>query len=305
MGQYLLRRVLQSLVVVLGLTLIVFGIARLSGSPVDLMLPMGATAQQKADLTQQLGLDRPLPVQYVKFMTNALKGDFGQSIRFQTPALPLVVGRIPATLELALVSLLFAVAVGIPLGILAALHYRRAGDYLVTTGTTLGQAMPSFWLGIILILVFGVNLKWLPISGNNGIKSLIMPAFTLSIVPLVTIAKVTRSSMIGTLPQDYVRTARSKGLEWGHVVRHHALRNALIPVVTIIGVLLGQLLSGAVITEQIFAWPGIGRLTIESINARDFPVVQAVTLITSLAVVGANLLVDFSYSLLDPRIRRS
>jgi peptide/nickel transport system permease protein len=304
-GQYLLRRVLQSLVVVLGLTVIIFGIARLSGNPADLMLPMGAGAEQKAILTHQLGLDRPLPVQYAIFMANALKGDFGQSIRFRTPALPLVVGRIPATVELALASLLLAVAAGIPLGILAALHYRRAGDYLVTSATTLGQATPSFWLGIILILVFGVQLKWLPISGNNGIKSLIMPALTLSIVPLVTIAKVTRSSMIGTLPQDYVRTAQSKGIPWGRVVRHHALRNALIPVVTIIGVLLGQLLSGAVITEQIFAWPGIGRLTIESINARDFPVVQAVTLITSLAVVGANLLVDFSYSLLDPRIRRS
>jgi peptide/nickel transport system permease protein len=304
-GQYLLRRSLQSLVVILGLTIIVFGIARLSGSPADLLLPMGASPQQRADLVQQLGLDRPLPVQYVTFLAHALRGDFGESIRFHTAALPLVLGRLPATVELALASLLFAVAAGIPLGILAALHYRKAGDYLVTTGTTLGQATPSFWLGIMLILVFGVQLKWFPISGNVGIKSLVLPAFTLSIVPLVTIAKITRSSMIGTLPQDYVRTAQSKGLPWGRVVRHHALRNALIPVVTVIGVLLGSLLSGAVITEQIFAWPGIGRLTIESINARDFPVVQAVTLITSVAIVGANLLVDLSYSLLDPRIRRS
>lgn len=305
MGQYLLRRLLQSLVVILGLTIIVFGISHLSGNPADLMLPMGASPQQRADLIQRLGLDRPLPVQYITFLANAVRGDFGDSIRFRTPALPLVMSRVPATAELALASLLFAVAAGIPLGILAALRYRKAGDYLVTTVTTLGQATPSFWLGIMLILVFGVQLKWFPISGNVGFKSLVMPAFTLSIVPLVTIAKVTRSSMISTLPQDYVRTARSKGIPHGRVVRHHALRNALIPVVTVIGVLLGSLLSGAVITEQIFAWPGIGRLTIESINARDFPVVQAITLITSVAVVGANLLVDLSYSLLDPRIRRS
>lgn len=305
MAQYLLRRVLQSLIVIILLTMIVFVIARLSGNPVDLMLPLGASAAQRAQLTQELGLDRSLPVQYIKFIGNALQGDFGQSLRFRAPAMELVLQRIPATAELALASLLLAIAAGVPLGILAAIRYRRTGDYIVTTFVTLGQAMPSFWLGIMLILVFGVQLGWLPISGNKGISSLVMPAVTLSIVPLVTIAKITRSSMIGTLPQDFVRTAESKGLPWGYVVRRHALRNALIPVITVIGVLLGGLLSGAVITEQIFAWPGIGSLTIQSINARDFPVVQAVTLVTSVIVVGANLLVDLSYSLLDPRIRRS
>jgi len=296
---------LQSIIVIILLTMIVFVIARLSGNPVDLMLPMGASESQRTQLIQELGLDQPLPVQYVKFIGRAVQGDFGQSLRFRAPAMELVLEKLPATAKLALTSLLLAIAAGIPLGILAAIRYRRAGDYIVTTGVTLGQAMPSFWLGIMLILIFGVQLGWLPVSGDEGLSSLILPAITLSIVPLVTIAKVTRSSMIGTLPQDFVRTAESKGLPWGNVVRRHALRNALIPVVTVIGVLLGGLLSGAVITEQIFAWPGIGSLTIQSINARDFPVVQAVTLITSTIIVGANLLVDLSYSLLDPRIRRS
>lgn len=305
MGQYLTRRVLQSLVVLFGLTMIVFAIARLSGNPADLMLPLGASAEQKAQLTKQLGLDQPLPVQYAKFVANAVRGDFGQSTRFRAPAMELVLDRLPATIELALASLLLAMAAGIPLGIRAALKHRKPGDYAVTAFLTIGQAMPSFWLGILLILVFGVRLGWFPISGNEGLGSLVMPALTLSVVPLVTIAKVTRSSMIGVLPEDYVRNAKARGLPWAWVVRRYALRNGLIPVVTVIGIMLGHLLSGAVITEQIFAWPGIGRLAIESINARDFPVVQTVTLMTSVAVLGANLIVDLSYSLLDPRIRHS
>lgn len=303
MRRYLARRLLRSLVVLWGLTVVVFGIARLSGNPVDLMLPMGAGREQRAQLIHALGLDRPLPVQYLRFIGQAVRGDFGQSIRFQAPAMRLVLRQMPNTVELAAASLLLAVTAGVPLGILAALRYRSTTGYLVSGAIALGQATPSFWLGILLILYVGVRLRLLPFTGNEGLSSLIMPAVTLSLSPLVSIARLTRSSLLGVLPLDYIRTARAKGLAPAAVTCKHALRNGLIPVVTITGIHTGSLLSGAVITEQIFAWPGIGRLAVESIFARDYPVVQAITLITSVVIVGMNLLVDLSYSLLDPRVR--
>ena len=303
MRRYLLRRLLQSIVVLWLLTVIVFGISRLSGSPVDLIVPLGAGQETRERLITEFGLDQPLPVQYLKFVGKAVQGDFGESIRFRAPALELVLDRLPATLKLAAAALLFAVIVGLPLGLLAALNHGRKGDYAVTSLLTVGQATPSFWLGILLILYLGVELELLPIAGDRGLESLIMPAIALGVVPLVAIARLTRSSMIGVLREDYVRTARAKGLLRRRVLGRHAVPNGLIPVVTIIGVSLGELVSGAVITEQIFAWPGIGRLAVESINARDFPVVQAVTLVASAGVIVANLLVDFVYFFLDPRIR--
>jgi peptide/nickel transport system permease protein len=305
MTRYLVRRLLQGLLVLWLLTVIVFAISRLSGSPVDLLVPIGAGPETRERLIDELGLDQPLPVQYATFLGNALQGDFGQSIRFQAPALELVLDRLPATLKLAAAALLLATVVGIPLGFVAALAHGRKGDYAVTTLLTLGQATPSFWLGILLILYLGVELRLLPIAGDQGIESLVMPAIALSVVPLVSIARLTRSSMIGVLRQDYVRTARAKGLRRTRVLGVHAAPNGLIPVVTIIGISLAELVSGAVITEQIFAWPGIGRLAVESINARDFPVVQAVTLVASAGVVVASLLVDLVYLVLDPRIRES
>jgi peptide/nickel transport system permease protein len=303
MGRYVVRRLLQAVGVVFLLTVIVFVISRLSGSPVDLMLPQGAGPAQREALTRQLGLDEPLPVQYLTFLGNAVQGDFGGSVRFQAPALDLVLERLPATIELAVAALLLAVVVGIPLGTISALRQGKPSDYITTTLLTLGQAAPSFWIGILLILVVGVELNLLPFSGRTGPDSLILPAVTLSIVPLVNIARVTRSSMLSVLPEDYVRTARAKGLRRHTVVTRHVIRNGLIPVVTVGGVVLGQLLSGAVITEQIFSWPGIGSLAIEAIQARDYAVVQAVTLISAIFVIGLNLLVDFSYFALDPRIR--
>ncbi len=305
MTRYIIRRLLQSVVVLWLLTVIVFGISRLSGSPADLLTPMGAGPETRERIVRDLGLDQPLPVQYGKFVANAVQGDFGVSIRFRAPAMDLVLDRMPATLKLAFAALAIAIVVGIPLGTLAALHQGKLTDYAVITTLTLGQATPSFWLGILMILWFGVELGWLPIAGDAGLKSLIMPAVALSIVPLVSIARLTRSSVIGVLPEDYVRTARAKGLRRQRIVLRHVLPNGLIPVVTLMGVSLGELVSGAVITEQIFAWPGIGRLAIESINARDFPVVQAVTLIAAAGIVLANLLVDFLYFFLDPRIRDS
>lgn len=305
MIRYLLRRLLQAVLVVFLLSIVIFGIARLSGDPVDLLLPMGATKAQRLLLIHQLGLDQPLPVQYLKFLVNALHGNFGQSIRFQAPAMQLVLARIPNTAELAVAALVLAVVVGVPLGILAAVKQGKAVDSVVSIFAAFGQAVPSFWLGILLILYFGVQLGWLPIAGQSGFKSLIMPAISLSVVPLVSILRLTRSSVIQILHLDYVRTAEAKGLRRFTVLARHVLPNSMMPVITFTGILTGQLLGGAVITEQIFAWPGIGQLAIQSIEARDYAVVQAVTLLTSVIVVSLNLLVDFSYFLLDPRIRHA
>jgi peptide/nickel transport system permease protein len=303
MRRYVRRRLLQAGAVLLLLTVVVFGISRLSGSPVDVMLPQGSGPEQRAALVQQLGLDRSLPEQYWTFLSNAVQGDFGESVRFQAPALELVMDRLPATIELAFAALGLAVIIGVPLGTLAALRHGRPSDYVTTSLLTFGQAAPSFWVGILLILVFGVKLDALPFTGNQGLESLILPAVTLSLVPLVNIARVTRSSVLGVLPQDYVRTARAKGLREPAVVTRHVVRNGLIPVVTVGGIVLAQALSGAVITEQIFSWPGIGSLAIQAIQARDYAVVQAVTLVAAVFVVVLNLLVDFSYFALDPRIR--
>jgi peptide/nickel transport system permease protein len=217
--------------------------------------------------------------------------------------MPLVLGRIGNTALLALAALVIALVVGISVGVASALREGRATDQVASGLLTLGQAAPSFWVGILLILVFGVHLKWLPFIGKTGIDSLVLPACTLAIVPTVTIARVTRSSVLRVEPQDYVRTARSKGLRNGAVIRRHILRNGLIPVVTVAGVLAGELLSGAVITEQIFAWPGIGSLAIQAIQARDYAVLQAVTLLTATIIVVLILLIDFSYFAIDPRIR--
>jgi peptide/nickel transport system permease protein len=303
MERYLLRRLVQGIAVLWLLTVIVFVISHLSGNPVDLLLPQGATHAQRTALIHELGYDRPLPVQYWKFLSRAVQGDFGESIRFHDSAMSLVLSHMPATIELALSSLFLAVMIGIPLGTLAALNRGRPLDYAATTLLTFGQAVPSFWLAILLILWLGVDLQWLPIGGRNGFESLVMPALTLAVIPLVTVARVTRASVGSVLPQDYVRTAEAKGLRRRTVLGRHVVRNGLIPVVTVGGIITGGLLSGAVITEQIFTWPGIGWLTIQAIEARDYAVVQAVTLITAAIIVGLNLVVDFVYFALDPRIR--
>jgi peptide/nickel transport system permease protein len=303
MRRYLVRRLLQGVAVLWLLTVIVFVISRLSGSPADLLLPQGAPQSERVALIHDLGLDRPLPLQYLTFLEHAVQGDFGRSIRFQTGAGALVVSHMPATIELAVASLTLAILIGIPLGVLAALFRGRVLDYVTTTVLTIGQAVPSFWLAILLILWLGVDLRLLPIGGRSGFESLIMPAVTLAVVPLVTVARITRSSVSSVLPQDFVRTAEAKGLRRRSVLTRHVLRNGLIPVVTVGGIAMGQLLSGAVITEQIFTWPGVGWLTIQAIEARDYAVVQAATLLAAAIIVGLNLLVDFLYLVLDPRIR--
>jgi ABC-type dipeptide/oligopeptide/nickel transport system permease component len=290
-------------VVLAGISVLIFAVARLSGNPVDLMLPMDAPRETRVRLMQEMGLDAPLPVQYLRFLNSALHGDFGTSIRFRQPAFGLVLERAPATAELALASLAFGALIGIVLGVVAAVRYRSWPDTVVLGATSIGQSLPAFWVGILLALYFGVKLGWLPVSGREGLSSLVLPALSLGLLPVVSISRLTRSSMVDVLRQDFVRTARAKGLVESAVVYRHALRNGLLPVVTLLGLQLGGLLSGAVITEQVFAWPGIGRLAVDAIQNRDYPIVQAAALVGSTFIVAINLLVDFLYTWLDPRIR--
>jgi peptide/nickel transport system permease protein len=300
--RFILGRLLQSVGVLLLLSVVIFAISRLSGSPVDLMLPEGATEEQRTALVNRLRLDRPLWEQYLNFIGQAVRGDFGVSSRFHTDSLALVLDRFPNTAILALSAIGIAVVIGIPLGSLAALR-RGWLDQAISTVTASAQAMPSFWFAILLILLFGVTWQLLPISQFNSWASLVLPAVSLSLLPLVTVIRVTRSSVLSVVPQHYVDTAKAKGLPRRVIVWRHILRNALIPVVTVIGLLLASALSGAVITEQIFSWPGIGSLAIEAIKARDYSVVQCVAMLAGATIIIINLLVDISYRVLDPRAR--
>jgi len=303
MLRYMIRRFFQALVVLLGVSFVVFVIARLGGDPVGLMLGPEVQGPEREALRRQWGLDAPLYVQYLRFLIRAAQGDFGKSILAGVPATDLVLERLPATIQLAFFALLFATMVGIPLGVISALKHNTPLDYMGMAFTLLGQSLPSFWLGILLILIFGLKLRVLPISGRSGVLHMIMPGVTLGSGLVAAIARITRTSLLEVLGADYIRTAQAKGLgEWA-VTLHHVLRNALIPVVTIMGMSLAGLLSGAVVTEQIFAWPGIGRLAINAIHQRDFPVVQADVLFVSVVVVMMNFVVDILYTLLDPRIR--
>jgi len=297
------KRLLSAIIVIIGVTAIIFIISRLSGDPVDLMLGLEATPESRAALRHALGLDQPIHIQYLIFLVNAFKGDFGVSIRHGVPAMQLVLERLPNTLVLTLATIGLAVAVAIPIGIVSALKHNTVIDYAGMVFTFVGQSIPSFWLGILLILLLGVRLRVLPISGIGTPAHIVMPAITLSSFMLASLARLTRSSMLETLNRDYIRTAKAKGLRYSTVIIRHALRTALIPVVTVLGLQFAGLMGGAVITEQIFAYPGVGWLAIAAIYARDFPVVQAVVFVVSVIVVLANLIVDVVYTYLDPRIR--
>ena len=298
-----MKRLLSAIIVIIGVTAIIFIISRLSGDPVDLMLGLEATPESRAALRHALGLDQPIHIQYLIFLVNAFKGDFGVSIRHGVPAMQLVLERLPNTLVLTLATIGLAVAVAIPIGIVSALKHNTVIDYAGMVFTFVGQSIPSFWLGILLILLLGVRLRVLPISGIGTPAHIVMPAITLSSFMLASLARLTRSSMLETLNRDYIRTAKAKGLRYSTVIIRHALRTALIPVVTVLGLQFAGLMGGAVITEQIFAYPGVGWLAIAAIYARDFPVVQAVVFVVSVIVVLANLIVDVVYTYLDPRIR--
>jgi ABC-type dipeptide/oligopeptide/nickel transport system permease component len=304
MGAYIRRRLMQSVVVVWGVSVLVFFLLRLApGDPVSLLLVESASPEQIAEAKAKWGLDKPIPVQYAVFLGRALQGDLGDSLFFQEPAIEVLMARMPATLQLSAAALLFSLSVAIPIGMLSALKRDTFWDYLGTSLAMLGQAIPPYWLGIMLILVFSVALGWFPTSGRGTLAHLVLPAITLGSVLMALVTRLVRSGMLDVLGEDYVLTARAKGLRERVVIMRHALRNILIPLVTVVGLQLGALFGGAVITESIFAWPGVGRLALQSINARDYPMVQAAVLVISIVYVFLNLAVDLLYVYLDPRIR--
>ncbi|MCA8927873.1 MAG: ABC transporter permease [Alphaproteobacteria bacterium] len=300
---YIVRRLGQTVVTALFVTVIVFSLARLTGDPTILIVPTEATEQDIQFFRQQLGLDRPLYEQYWSFLSNTLQGDMGVSFRYRVPALDLVLDRLPATLELAFVSMLLATLIALPIGVLAAV---RRGSY-IDTGTrwfaTVGQSTPTFWLGLMLILVFSVDLRLFPTSGRGTWLHLVLPAITLGWYSSAAIARLTRSSMLEVMESDFVKFERLSGLPERVIVLRHALRNASIPIITYMALQFGVLLSGAVVTERVFAWPGIGQTVVAAISMRDYPVIQAAVMVTAILFLLLNLLVDLLYSWLDPRIR--
>jgi peptide/nickel transport system permease protein len=303
MTRYLAGRLAESVVTVWGIVTIVFFSLRLTGDPVLLLLPLGATPEQIARLRHALGFDRPLPLQYLSFVERVVRGDFGTSTQSGASALRVVLERLPATVELALLALLVAALLGGTAGILAAMRPNSLAELAAMGGSLLGQATPVFWLAIMLILVFSETLRWLPSGGRGGVAHLILPVFTLATYSSASIARLLRASLLEVKAQDYHRTAQAKGLPPWRIWIRHLLTNALIPVITVLGLQVGLLLGGAVITETVFAWPGEGRLIVQAILNRDFPVVQAAAFVFAITIVGVNLLVDLAYALLDPRIR--
>jgi len=291
--------------VLLLVSLIVFILVRVTGDPVALMLPETATAEDRAVLTEALGLDQPLYKQYITFLGSALQGDFGTSFRYGESALPLVLERLPASFELAVAAMIFAIIMAIPLGILSAVKRNTFTDLLISGISVIGKAMPNFWMGIMLILFFSVMLGALPVSGRGGIEHLLLPAFTLGIGIGAQMTRLVRSSMLEILNQDYILTAKSKGLRPFIIIMKHAFRNGLIPVVTIVGLQFTSLIGGTLITETVFAWPGLGQLLVTAVNTHDMAIVQASVFVIALIVIIGNLLTDISYRLLDPRIRYS
>ena len=300
---YVIRRAWQSLTILLGVSIVVFGLMHLSGDPIRLLAPIDTTAEELEAIRKLHGLDRPLPVQYWNFLTGVLRGDFGKSLRSGENALHLALERVPATGRLALTALVFSLIVALPFGVLAAIKRNTWIDRTVMGAALIGQSMPVFWLGILLILVFAVNLGVLPATGTRaGWRSLILPGITLGMFNMARTARLLRSELLEILQAEYIMTARAKGMTARIVLWRHAFRNAVIPLVTLIGLDLGALLAGSVITETIFAWPGIGRLSVNAIYGRDYPVVQATVLVVASIYVVINFLVDLSYAFLNPRV---
>ena len=303
MKSYILHRLFQALIVIWGISLITFSLLHLFRDPVLILLPPEATREDVALLRKEMGLDRPVIIQYIKFLSGMVRGDFGKSFVASRPALGLVLERMPMTLWLAASGLLLAMIISIPLGVLAAVKRNRLPDHSASVFAVLGQAMPLFWLDIMLIIIFAVKLQCLPASGAGSFRHIILPASGIAVSLLPILMRLTRSRMIEILSMDYIRTARAKGLRERTVLFRHALRNALIPVVTILGFQFGMLLGGAVITETIFAWPGVASLVVESIFNSDFPVVQAAVALFAVMIVMANLITDIAVAWLDPQLR--
>jgi peptide/nickel transport system permease protein len=303
MGRFLLGRVLQTVLSMLVVISIVFVLTRLSGNPVHLLLDVNATERDQQILMHHLGLDQPLLVQYGIYVKNIFLGDFGKSVLTRRPVTEHIWERLPATIELGLVAMLFSVLIGVPLGMYAAVRRGGVTDRAARVFAVLGQSMPTFWLGLMLILFFAVLLGVLPAGGRGGLAHLILPAFTLGYFTSAAILRLTRSSMLEVLGSDYIKFARLKGLHEQVVLWKHGLKNALLPVITFAVLLFVQFLGGAVVTETVFAWPGLGRLILESITTRDYPIVQAGVLVLSALYLIGNLLVDMLYSWLNPKIR--
>jgi ABC-type dipeptide/oligopeptide/nickel transport system permease component len=302
MSRYVLHRLGWAVVVLWTLTVVVFAVVHLSGDPTALYVGQEATAQDYAIMRHVLGFDRPLPQQYTEFLSHAVRGDFGLSLRMKQPTLPLVLERFPATLVLAIAAIGLAVALAIPLGVLSAVRHGSALDDLATVLALSGQCMPTFWLGILLILVFSVQLRWVPIFGSSPLR-LVLPAITLGAWAMARTARITRSSMLEVLRQDFLRTAAAKGLPEVTVVMKHALRNGAIPILTTLGLDFGNLLGGAVIVESVFGYPGVGLLGVQAVIGKDIPLIQAVVVVVAAVLVLLNLGIDLLYIVLDPRIR--
>lgn len=300
---FLIRRLIHAVFVMLGVSIIVFLLVHLTGDPATLMVPEDATPEQVQEIRERMGFDRPIVVQYGIFLSNAVTGDFGYSYRIRRPAFDLVLERVPATVRLAAASVGVSLLVALPIGILAAFKRNSIFDRVSMMGVLFGQSMPTFWFGIMAILVFSVWLGWLPTSGYRGPQYIILPALTLGLYTSAVIARILRSSLIEVFSRDYVRTARSKGLTESRILFRHALKNAAIPVVTVIGLQVGYLMGGSIITETIFSYPGMGLLAIQAIRGRDIPVLQAFVVSIAGIIVLINLLVDILYTYLDPRVK--
>lgn len=306
MGNYVIRRLIQSVGLIFGVSIVVFILVRLiPGDPARFMLAESASPAQVAAMRQQLGLDRPIPLQYLVFLGQAARGDLGKSLFYGEPTVDVLLSHLPATLLLAVTAFVFALLVAVPMGVLSAVRRDTLWDYLGMGVALLGQSVPAFWLGLMLVLVFAVFLGVLPSSGMGGPQHLVLPAITLGAYLMSLTTRLVRSGLLDILHEDYVRTARAKGLSNRRVVYGHAMRNVLIPLVTILGLQIGTLLGGAVITETIFAWPGVGTLVYTAINARDYPLIQTAVLMLSTFFVFINLAVDLLYAYIDPRIHHA
>jgi peptide/nickel transport system permease protein len=303
MQKYILYRLLQMVMCLLVISFVVFVSARLAGDPITLLLPENATPEDEMMLRAHLGLDKPILVQYGLFLSHALSGDLGNSVTLYAPVIEILKERLPATLELGVVGIAFSLIIALPVGVYAAVRRGSWFDFAGRMFAVLGQAMPAFWLGLMLMLVFGVKLGILPISGRGGLQNLILPGITIGWFVAAGIMRLTRSSMLDVLDSEYIKLARIKGLSEQIVIWKHAFKNALLPVATYSVVLFAMLLAGSVVTETVFAWPGIGRLLIEAVVLRDFPVVQGVVLVLATFFIIGNFIVDILYAYLNPRIK--
>jgi peptide/nickel transport system permease protein len=302
-GRFLLRRLIQSAVAILGTITLVFFIQRLAGDPTLLMLPEGATREDIETLRHQLGFDQPLAIQYLDYLAQLARFDLGQSLVQRVPVLEIIAARLPYTLYLAGSALLVAVGIGLPVGIVMAVRRDTKLERVLMALVLVGQSMPTFWSGILLILLFAVTLGVMPSSGVDGIRSVVLPAVALGALTMATYARVARTAVLEELGRDYVSAAQAKGLLFRRVISRHILRNAATPIITISALEIANLLAGAVIVETVFAWPGLGQLAVQSIAARDFPIVQSIVLLSAFVSIALNLAADILYSVVDPRIR--